>query len=64
MTKREFNIVRLEERIAPTGKPAVIPSVNPDPAITGGAEHGLQGLTNNHSGDANFLRHGGAPSSP
>jgi hypothetical protein len=55
MTKREFSIICLEERIAPSAV-APIPSAN--------AEHGLNGLANNHNGDANWVRHGGAVAAP
>jgi hypothetical protein len=58
MTKRAFNIIRLEERIAPSAKPEFIPSVRVADSAVNGAEHGLKGLSNNHSGGANAVRHG------
>ena len=58
MTTRKFEIILLEERIAPSHKPAIIPSVNLDDSAVNGAEHGLTGLSNNHAGDAKAVRHG------
>jgi len=58
MTPRKFDIIQLEERIAPSQKPAIIPSVNLNDSAVNGAEHGLQGLSNSHAGDANAVRHG------
>jgi hypothetical protein len=60
MTKRAFDIIKLEERIAPTAKPT-IPSVNPDPNVVGGAEHGLKGLNNSHASADVIARHSNPP---
>ena len=63
MKTREFNIIKLEERIAPTAKPHAIPSVDLDNSAVNGAEHGLKGLNKSHASDTVVANHGGTTTS-
>ena len=60
---RKFQIVKLEERIAPAPPAVLIPSVNLDDPGVNGAEHACKGLKNNHNphpklGCVQMFRHG------